>query len=93
MNHTSAVAKKSFQTAVGERTAIAYFTDAPDECCKLSGEYTSGIGVLGDEGRQQRRAKHQFTTVGAGNCPHWFVNAVKADGTLVSDRDNERSSV
>lgn len=47
MNHTSAVAKKSFQTAVGERTALAYFTDSPDECCKLSGEYTSeGNNVL-----------------------------------------------
>lgn len=31
MNHTSAVAKKLFQTAVGERTALAYFTDSPNE--------------------------------------------------------------
>ncbi len=51
MNHTSAVAKKSFQTAVGERTAIAYFTDAPEECCKLGGEYTSeGNNVLSTTG-------------------------------------------
>ncbi|MNG02249.1 hypothetical protein D3C84_852680 [compost metagenome] len=52
-----------------------------------------GIGVFGDEWRQQRRAQHQFTTVGAGNGAHWLVDAVQANRTLVSDRDNERSSV
>jgi hypothetical protein len=44
---TSAVAQKTFVTAVGEKTATARFTDNPAECCRLSGEYESeGSNVL-----------------------------------------------
>ncbi|WP_042955135.1 hypothetical protein [Pseudomonas sp. G5(2012)] len=37
MNHTSAVAKKSFQTAVGERTALAYFRTLPTNAASSVG--------------------------------------------------------
>lgn len=41
MGCTSAVAQKTFMTAVGEKTATARFTDSPNECCRLAGEYLS----------------------------------------------------
>jgi hypothetical protein len=47
MDCTSAVAQKTFVTAVGEKTATARFTDNPAECCRLGGEYESeGSNVL-----------------------------------------------
>lgn len=47
MQCTTAVAKKDYDTAVGVKTAIAYFTDTPSECCRLGGEYTSkGANIL-----------------------------------------------
>lgn len=44
MQCTTAVAKKDYDTAVGVKTAIAYFRESPSECCCLSGEYYSEGG-------------------------------------------------
>ncbi|HHK0379360.1 TPA: hypothetical protein ACQQJB_003533 [Pseudomonas aeruginosa] len=44
MQCTTAVAKKDYDTAVGVKTAIAYFSESPGECCRLSGEYHSQGG-------------------------------------------------
>lgn len=44
MQCTTAVAKKDYDTAVGVKTAIAFFSESPGECCRLSGEYYSEGG-------------------------------------------------
>lgn len=47
MECTTAVAKKDFETAVGVKTAIAYFTGSRAECCRLGGDYYSeGNNIL-----------------------------------------------
>lgn len=46
MQCTTAVAKKDYETAVGVKTAIAYFSESPGECCRLSGEYYSEGGNI-----------------------------------------------
>jgi hypothetical protein len=44
MQCTTSVAKKDYSTAVGVKTAVAYFSDSPGGCCCLRGEYFSEGG-------------------------------------------------
>ncbi|EKF7416708.1 hypothetical protein EFK68_02975 [Pseudomonas aeruginosa] len=46
MQCTTAVAKKDYNTAVGVKTAVAYFRESPGECCRLGGEYYSQGGNI-----------------------------------------------
>lgn len=41
MQNTCFVAMKRFPTAVGTKVALAHFSDKPDECCRVGGEYLS----------------------------------------------------
>ncbi|HHZ6935517.1 TPA: hypothetical protein ACWLUJ_006131, partial [Pseudomonas aeruginosa] len=47
MQNTVFVAMKSYKTAVGTKVALALFTDTPEECCRVGGEYLSeGMNAL-----------------------------------------------
>jgi hypothetical protein len=46
MRSSASVAKKDYDTAVGVKTAVAYFRESTGECCRLGGEYYSEGGNI-----------------------------------------------